>query len=358
MQNSRFVAPVLLLAMLLAACQPQPNVVVKGDSVIKHLTFENDGRIGVKARGGDVAWITPTGEIEIDGKPLPLDAEQRALALRYHAEATALHSDALAIGKAGVAMAGKTLGNVAQGLLGGNPDDIGPKVEADAEEIEVKATRLCRRVGTLQAAQDALKQAVPAFKPHARIEGHETDDCGSDVTVRGDDAAASSDADAGQLLEAAATGEIDQVQQLLASGVDVGSRVRGDGTALIVASRAGHLPVVEALLAAGADADQSSRGDGNPLIAAAMAGHADIAERLLVAGADIDAVVAGDETALINAARRGHLEVVQLLVARGADVNLGVRTLSGQWRSPLNQARDAAVRDYLVSQGAKEDKQG
>ena len=73
----------------------------------------------------------------------------------------------------------------------------------------------------------------------------------------------------------------------------------------------------------------------------------------MAAGAEIDAVVPGDETALINAARGGHLDVVTYLVERGANVNQGVFADYGRWRSPLNQATDAAVRKYLQGKGAR-----
>src|SRR3546814_7311711 len=77
---------------------------------------------------------------------------------------------------------------------------------------------------------------------------------------------------------------------------------------------------------------------------AARAGNDDVVARLIEAGADPDAIVPDDETPLINAAREGHLQTVQYLVEHGADVNLGVTADFGEWRSPLNQASDEAVR--------------
>src|SRR3546814_8358347 len=140
---------------------------------------------------------------------------------------------------------------------------------------------------------------------------------------------------------------------LLEKGADPDARVRGDGTALILASRQGKRAIVEALLEAGAGVDVASRGDGNPLIMAARAGHDDVVARLIEAGADPDAIVPDDETPLINAAREGHLQTVQYLVEPGADVNLGVTADFGEWRSPLNQASDEAVRSYLTRHGAQ-----
>lgn len=159
-------------------------------------------------------------------------------------------------------------------------------------------------------------------------------------------------AQAERLLDAAADGDLAQVRQLVQAGVAVDTQRPGDGTALIAAARHGHLATVDALLALGATPDLASRGDGNPLIAAARRGHLPVVERLVGAGADVNRIVAYDETPLINAARSGDVDTVAYLVAHGADVNLGVVADAGQWRSPLNQARNSRVRDYLIQHGA------
>lgn len=155
------------------------------------------------------------------------------------------------------------------------------------------------------------------------------------------------------LLEAAASGDVAAVRALVAAGLPVDARQPGEGTALIVAARQGDLAMVEALLALGAQPDVTSRGDGNPLIAAAARRHLPVVARLLQAGADVNRIVPLDETPLINAARSGDVQVVAYLVEHGADVNLGVTADFGRWRSPLNQARNDGVRDYLLQHGAQ-----
>ncbi len=157
------------------------------------------------------------------------------------------------------------------------------------------------------------------------------------------------------MLAAVDRGDIQAVRTLIGEGADPDAAVRGDGTALILASRQGKLAMVDALLEAGAGVNVPSRGDGNPLIMAAKAGHDDVVARLLKAGANPNAIVAGDETPLINAAREGHLKTVEYLVEHGADVNLGVTADLGQWRSPLNQASNEAIKSWLTSQGASMD---
>src|SRR5262249_40530806 len=123
------------------------------------------------------------------------------------------------------------------------------------------------------------------------------------------------------LLEAAADGDNNDIDELLRAGVNVNCVVEGDGSPLIAAAREGHLDTVRFLLDRGADPNQSVQGDGSPLIMASREGHTDIVALLLDRGALIDQIVPGDENALIQASGNGRLDVVKLLVERGADVN-------------------------------------
>lgn len=168
-------------------------------------------------------------------------------------------------------------------------------------------------------------------------------------------ATAEPDARVTALLTAARSGDRDAVRELVAGGVDIDARVLHTGTPLIQAVRSGDLDTVDALLDLGADPDRAALGEGNPLIVASRLGLQPIVERLVEAKADVNRVVTYDETPLINAARAGHLATVRFLVAHGADVNLGVEADGwlGRWRTPLNQAGDAAVRAYLIERGAR-----
>ncbi|MBA2237315.1 MAG: ankyrin repeat domain-containing protein [Lysobacter sp.] len=340
----------LLLTGAVSACNSPSTMKIGGESVLQHITVKGD-RVGANSPDGSTAWIEADGTLEIDGRPVELDARQQALARQYHREAMSIRSAGIAIGKSGVALAGKSIGNVVRGLTGGEPEAIEGRIVADARAIEDRAMRLCEEAAVLQSTQDELARALPAFAPYATMTGADTRDCKKQTASNREPTQLDRD-----LMAAAGAGDIDAVEKLVDLGANVDVRVRGDGTALIKAAKAGQLPMVEKLLELGADADKPSRGDGNPLIAAAGGGHEDVVERLVAAGADVNAVIPGDETPLINAARQGHLEIVRRLVAHGADVNLGVKADMGQWRSPLNQAQTGAVRDYLLSQGARADK--
>jgi hypothetical protein len=174
------------------------------------------------------------------------------------------------------------------------------------------------------------------------------------------------------LFEAAESGDIASVDQLLKAGANVNCAIEGDGTPLIGAARSGHLEIVRLLLDRGADPNMPVQGDGNPLIMAAAAGHVDVVQLLLDRGANVNQIVPDDENALIQASGNGHLPVVKLLVSAGADVNAGVWVEQGsdrrrtdsqtlrplQRRTPLNMARKGghkAVIDFLISAGAKEE---
>lgn len=158
--------------------------------------------------------------------------------------------------------------------------------------------------------------------------------------------------DAALLIDAVVAKQRETIRALVARGVDVNASQVGDGTALIVAAKRGDLDIVGDLIKLGADVNMPSPGDGNPLIAASAHDHVEVAKLLVEAGAQVNAIVAGDETPLINAARAGDLALVHYLVDQGADVNLGVVADWGKWRSPLNQAANAQVKDYLRSKGA------
>jgi ankyrin repeat protein len=157
------------------------------------------------------------------------------------------------------------------------------------------------------------------------------------------------------LINAATNNRFGVIEQLVNRGININTPVIGDGTVLMVAVKHNNLTMVEDLIDLGADVNQPSQGDGNPLIVASKHGHLNMVKHLLQQHANINTIVPGDETALINASRSGHLAIVQWLVEQGADVNLAVtaKTLfETETRSPLNQAANDSIKQYLRSQGA------
>jgi beta-lactamase regulating signal transducer with metallopeptidase domain len=161
------------------------------------------------------------------------------------------------------------------------------------------------------------------------------------------------------LIQAAESGKLNDIEQLISAGAQVNGTVEGDGTALIVAAREGNLDAVSLLLKHGADVNKAAPGDGNPLIMAAREGHDDVVLLLLDRGALVNQVVEGDENALIQGAGSGRLSIVKLLIARGADINARVWSGSpdGEWRTALSMAKRAHRQDVveaLLSLGARD----
>ena len=148
------------------------------------------------------------------------------------------------------------------------------------------------------------------------------------------------------LVQAAETGDLETVNDLLTHGIDLNAPDNHVHTALRVAAFNGHTDIVKALLASGASPDESAallsasirgsleivnllldyRADPNiggrfgttALQHAASLGYLDIAIALLGKGASLDKADRYGHTALYEAVSHGHLNVVKALLARGA----------------------------------------
>ncbi|GMH41650.1 hypothetical protein BSKO_09560 [Bryopsis sp. KO-2023] len=99
------------------------------------------------------------------------------------------------------------------------------------------------------------------------------------------------------LIRAASSGETEQVETLLAAGVNVDAINPIGWSALTAACTANHLATVEALIEAGADIDHEAAGGITPLMAASTEGHLEVIRFLLESGADRNIEAAG-KTAL------------------------------------------------------------
>jgi len=185
-----------------------------------------------------------------------------------------------------------------------------------------------------------------------------------------------------KMIAAAAAGDIDTVEQLLARGASVQARDASGATALIAAAYRNQVEVAAMLidagadvnvqdstqqsaylittadgfpellrmtLAAGADVHSLDSYNGTGLIRAADRGHVEIIEELLKTDIDIDHVNRLDWTALLEAIILGdggprHTEVVRLLVDAGADVDLA----DGDGVTPLEHARQRGYGEMVT----------
>lgn len=136
------------------------------------------------------------------------------------------------------------------------------------------------------------------------------------------------------LHSAAQSGDLQQVQTLLAGGADANATDADGSTALHLAAFNGHLEVVQALLAAGADVNAQDAQGWTPIFKAAHnaeldCGFAPIVQLLVDAGADVNHRIFYGLTPLMLAAGGGEAAVCEVLLNAGAEVkatNEGGRT--------------------------------
>jgi uncharacterized protein len=124
-----------------------------------------------------------------------------------------------------------------------------------------------------------------------------------------------------EIMKAAYTGDINEIEKLIKSGKDVNERIQGEReivfTALDVAIMVQNYQVVEILLKEGAKVDIQDSTVDSPLHLASALNEADIVDILLKYGADINSKNSG-WTPLKFAAGHGSLEVLQTLINNGA----------------------------------------
>ncbi len=168
------------LAIAIALVTSLSGCIIQSDdsSVFQHISI-HDGSIAVHAHSAPDAIVTAVGDLSIDGKAVAVTSGQRDLLKQYYARVMAIRSDGIATGKAGAAMAGHAIGAVASGLAHGNPDSIGPAIDAHASELENKAAAICVDLAALHASQGAVTAALPAFTPYASIDTAEVSHCES-----------------------------------------------------------------------------------------------------------------------------------------------------------------------------------
>lgn len=136
------------------------------------------------------------------------------------------------------------------------------------------------------------------------------------------------------VADAARSGNLDEVRQLLRDGADVNA-AQGDGmSALHWAAERGDAPMIAVLIRAGAEVQAATRiGEYTPLHLAARNGHAEAVQALVTAGADVMSVTdPSGSTPLHLGALSGNRGVIEALLAAGADAN----AVEAEWsQTPL-----------------------
>ena len=123
------------------------------------------------------------------------------------------------------------------------------------------------------------------------------------------------------LHNAANTGDVDTVRQLIDKGVNVNRKNGFGDTALFRAARQGNAEIVRLLLEAGAKPNTQNHTGWGPLHTVSTQGYKEIIEMLLAAGAYVDVRNKNGWTPLFLAAGSGHLAIVQALWEANADIH-------------------------------------
>ena len=148
------------------------------------------------------------------------------------------------------------------------------------------------------------------------------------------------------------SGNLQEVNKLLASGADVNARDDLGGTPLLDAAWSGNVDITRVLLQHGADVNAVHREAGSTALEyAVLTGRSAIVRLLLAAGADTNRRYRYDQTVLHIAAARGFLPILELLVNPHASLN----PVDANGNTPLDEAvlhdHAEAVR-FLLAHGA------
>jgi ankyrin repeat protein len=125
----------------------------------------------------------------------------------------------------------------------------------------------------------------------------------------------------GDLVAAAAGGDLATVQRLLRDGAEANARDARGRTAVTAAAMGEHVAVVRALVDAGADVDLQDDDRNNPLLLCGENGNVDLLREVLRGGPDLGATNRYGGVALIPASDRGHVDMVRALLETDIDVD-------------------------------------
>lgn len=127
--------------------------------------------------------ITPAGDFLVDGKPVAIDAGQRAQLLAYRARVIDLAKTGIDAGERAAMLAiDATDVGMFRLFVSAMTGSLERKVKATVvREIQPAVLRICRGLPELRDSQQRLAASLPEFKPYATLEADDIDDCERDV---------------------------------------------------------------------------------------------------------------------------------------------------------------------------------
>lgn len=185
----------LMLCLPLLACGNRPQANDAGgdtrlgqkvreatDKARKEMAGKN---ISVSSDDGAKVEISPAGDLLINGNTVAVDDAQRKLLLQYREQVMQVAEAGIEIGVQGANLGARAAGEAIKGILSGDTDKIEERVNAEAKKLEESAAKICDRLPAMLATQQQLAAAVPEFKPYAKMDQGDIDECrDGHVTVR------------------------------------------------------------------------------------------------------------------------------------------------------------------------------
>ncbi|HEV7123473.1 MAG TPA: hypothetical protein VGN24_08605 [Rhodanobacter sp.] len=128
------------------------------------------------------AEITPQGDLLIAGTKVAATPAQHALLVDYRAQIVSIAEAGMDIGTQGADLGIHAAKAAIWGALSGKNDKaIEASIKPQTDKIQAAALKLCKRLPELLSSQQNLAAAMPEFRPYARMEQKDVDDCGKDM---------------------------------------------------------------------------------------------------------------------------------------------------------------------------------
>lgn len=186
----------LMLALPLAACgehsapasqqaSADPSADPQADTTLgkqvreatdKARTKLAEGNISIGSDGSNVE-LSPTGDLFINGTAIALNDSQRAITVQYRKQMVDIAEAGIEIGVQGANLGARAAGEALKGIFSGDTDKIEARVNAEAEKLQASASKICDKMPALMATQQQLAAAVPEFRPYAKMEQSDIDEC-------------------------------------------------------------------------------------------------------------------------------------------------------------------------------------
>lgn len=136
-----------------------------------------EGNLSVSSSDGTKVEISPKGDLLINNTPVALNDSQRALVLQYRQQMLAVAEAGIDVGIQGANLGVRAASEALKGIFSGNTDKIEERVNAEAAKIEASASKICDQLPALLATQQQLAAVIPEFKPYAKMDQSDIDDC-------------------------------------------------------------------------------------------------------------------------------------------------------------------------------------